>query len=86
MSNKDEQEPPFRGALLKQVLELLGQLESVGTERDSAGNRTLLFSHYAGLVLLSLFATSWGMSPQHSSLNIPGSACPPMLSEIDAGT
>ena len=51
-----DQEPPIQGArLLKRAIEQFRQLESVGVERDVAGNRKLLYSHYAGLVLLSLF-------------------------------
>src|SRR5258706_552341 len=34
---------------------LFGRLRKAGTERDTAGNRRLLYSHYASLVLLSLF-------------------------------
>ncbi|MCH7686141.1 MAG: IS4 family transposase [Planctomycetes bacterium] len=40
---------------LKRVFGLLERLAPAGTERDSAGNRTLLFSHYTGLILLGLF-------------------------------
>jgi len=40
---------------LKQVFGLLQRLSQSGTERDTAGNRKLLFSHYTGLVLLGLF-------------------------------
>ena len=54
--NIQDQEPPIQGArLLKRAIEQFRQLESVGIERDVAGNRKLLYSHYAGLVLLSLF-------------------------------
>lgn len=58
MSYSDERaaEPPVQGAkLLRQVLDHFQSLESVGTERDTADNRKLLYNHYAGLVLLSLF-------------------------------
>ena len=58
MSNQkiQEQEPPIQGArLLKRAIEQFRRLESVGVERDVSGNRKLLYSHYAGLVLLSLF-------------------------------
>jgi hypothetical protein len=34
---------------------LFRRLRQAGTERDAAGNRQLLYSHYASLVLLSLF-------------------------------
>jgi hypothetical protein len=34
---------------------LFGRLRKAGTERDTAGNRRLLYSHYASLVLLSMF-------------------------------
>jgi hypothetical protein len=40
---------------LKQIQPLLAQLASSGTERDTAGNRQLTFSFYAGLILLRLF-------------------------------
>jgi hypothetical protein len=40
---------------LKRVFALLERLAPVGCERDSAGNRELLFSHYAGLMLVGLF-------------------------------
>jgi hypothetical protein len=34
---------------------LFGHLRKAGTERDHAGNRRLLYSHYAALVLLGMF-------------------------------
>ena len=40
---------------LKRAFRLLERLAPAGTERDSAGNRKLLFSHYTGLILLGLF-------------------------------
>ena len=40
---------------LKRVFGLLERLAAAGSERDSAGNRTLLFSHHTGLILLGLF-------------------------------
>jgi IS4 transposase len=40
---------------LKKVFGLLERLAPVGCERDRAGNRELLFSQYASLVLLGLF-------------------------------
>jgi len=40
---------------LKSAFRLLERLAPAGTERDSAGNRKLLFSHYTGLILLGLF-------------------------------
>ncbi len=40
---------------LKSAFRLLERLAPAGTERDTAGNRTLLFSHYTGLILLGLF-------------------------------
>jgi hypothetical protein len=48
---------------LRRVFGLLERLEDSGCQRDVAGNRHLLFSHYAGLVLLSLF------NPTLQSLN-----------------
>jgi hypothetical protein len=40
---------------LKKVFGMLERLAPVGCERDKAGNRQLLFSHYAGLMLVGLF-------------------------------
>jgi hypothetical protein len=40
---------------LKRAFRLLERLAPAGTERDTSSNRTLLFSHYAGLVLVGLF-------------------------------
>lgn len=40
---------------LGQLYSLMERLAPAGCERDSAGNRRLLFSQYAGLVLLGLF-------------------------------
>lgn len=40
---------------LKRAFRLFDRLAEAGTERDISGNRTLLFSHYAGLVLVGLF-------------------------------
>lgn len=40
---------------LRRVFRLLERLAPAGTERDTSGNRRLLFSHYCGLVLLGLF-------------------------------
>ena len=40
---------------LKRVFRLLERVAPAGTERDASGNRTLLFSHYCGLLLLGLF-------------------------------
>ena len=39
--------------LLQRTRKLFARLSAVGTARDSAGNRTFLYSHYASLVLLS---------------------------------
>ena len=58
MGEPDDQavEGPIQGArLLRQVIDQFQSLKSVGTERDTADNRKLLYNHYAGLVLLSLF-------------------------------
>ncbi len=41
--------------MLQRVLPLLENLHSSGTERDTAGNRTLFFDDYAKLVLVYLF-------------------------------
>ena len=43
------------GQVLKRATVLFDRLRDVGTERDSAGNRHLQFSHFASLVLLSFF-------------------------------
>jgi hypothetical protein len=40
---------------LKRAFRLLDRLAPAGTERDASNNRTLLYSHYAGLVLVGLF-------------------------------
>lgn len=40
---------------LKRAFRLLDRLAPAGRERDTSSNRTLLFSHYAGLVLVGLF-------------------------------
>ena len=41
--------------LIKRAHQLFAHLHDAGTERDKAGNRTLHYSHYASLVLLSMF-------------------------------
>ena len=41
--------------IVKRANSLFARLRKVGTERDKAGNRRLLYSHYASLVLLSQF-------------------------------
>jgi hypothetical protein len=40
---------------LKQIFHLLKRLAPAGCERDTAGNRRLLYSQYASLILLGLF-------------------------------
>ena len=58
MSEQDDEslEPPVLGAkYLRRVLDQFRKLDAVGIERDTAGNRKLLYSHYAGVLLLSLF-------------------------------
>jgi hypothetical protein len=42
-------------AMLRRVFPLLARLAASGTQRDKAHNRRLLFSQYAGLVLVGLF-------------------------------
>lgn len=42
-------------AMLRRVFPLLARLAGSGTQRDKARNRRLLFSQYAGLVLIGLF-------------------------------
>ena len=41
--------------MLARILPLLDKLHDCGTERDSAGNRTLFYDDYAKLVLVYLF-------------------------------
>jgi hypothetical protein len=41
--------------VVRRAKALFARLADAGCERDAAGNRTLLYSHYASLVLLSLF-------------------------------
>lgn len=41
--------------MLRRVFPMLAALASSGTQRDRAGNRQLLFSQYAGLILVGLF-------------------------------
>lgn len=43
------------GRIVKQAVAAFDRLHDIGTERDSAGNRQLRFSHFASLVLLSFF-------------------------------
>lgn len=43
------------GQVVKRATVLFDRLRDVGTERDSAGNRDLRFSHFASLVLLTFF-------------------------------
>lgn len=42
-------------AMLRRVFPMLGVLANSGTQRDKAGNRQLLFSQYAALILVGLF-------------------------------
>ena len=62
---KDELDPATVQGVkyLRKIFGLLERLGQSGCQRDVAGNRRLLFSHYAGLVLLSLF------NPTLQSLN-----------------
>jgi hypothetical protein len=41
--------------IVKRANHLFQRIRESGTERDKAGNRTLLFSHYSSLILLSMF-------------------------------
>jgi Transposase DDE domain len=56
---KQKKKEPIKEAHRLRIVErankLFGRLSKAGTERDTAGNRELLYSHYASLVLLSLF-------------------------------
>lgn len=48
-------EPPLAYLrMLERTQGLFARLRTAGTERDSAGNRTFLYSHYASLMLLGL--------------------------------
>jgi hypothetical protein len=54
-NQKLSQYDPIEGAaFLRQVFPLLARLAPSGTERDKAKNRQLLFSQYAGLILVGL--------------------------------
>lgn len=56
MAEKDLDAASVEGVkYLKRAFRLFDRLAEAGTERDVSGNRTLLFSHYAGLVLVGLF-------------------------------
>ena len=48
--------------MLRRVFPMLAVLASSGTQRDKAGNRQLLFSQYAGLILVGLFNPILGSS------------------------
>jgi hypothetical protein len=54
---KAEQPPDgiYKLKLVARAKGLFGRLCKAGTERDTAGNRRLLYSNYAALVLLSMF-------------------------------
>ena len=54
------QRPPIgkrlRGLMyFKQLKPLFARLHRIGTERDHAGNRTLFYDQYVGLILLFFF-------------------------------
>ena len=56
MAEKDLDAASVEGVkYLKRAFRLFDRLAEAGTERDISRNRTLLFSHYAGLVLVGLF-------------------------------
>jgi hypothetical protein len=56
MAEKDLDAASVEGVkYLKRAFRLFDRLADAGTERDASGNRTLLFSHYVGLVLVGLF-------------------------------
>lgn len=53
---QDDRAVVLRGVeMLRRVFPLLTSLKQSGTQRDKAGNRKLLFNHYAALVLVGLF-------------------------------
>lgn len=54
-ASDDWDENLMGGRVLTRAAVLFERLHNVGTERDSAGNRRLRFSHFASLVLLSFF-------------------------------
>ena len=51
----DEEISVLQLRVVARANDLFGRLRKAGCERDRAGNRQLLYSHYASLVLLSLF-------------------------------
>lgn len=55
----DAEEPDSKSVqgvkYLKQIFRLMDRLAPAGCERDTAGNRRLLYSQYASLILLGLF-------------------------------
>jgi len=53
-SQLSQHEHVVGAAMLRRVFPLLSALAKSGTERDKSGNRQLLFSQYAGLVLVGL--------------------------------
>lgn len=53
-ANWSSHDPVKGAAMLRRVFPLLTRLADSGTKRDKARNRQLLFSHYAGLVLIGL--------------------------------
>ncbi len=54
-SNPMEEGSVQRLRVVARANDLFARLRDAGCERDRAGNRRLLYSHYASLVLLSLF-------------------------------
>ena len=52
---KQPLEAIYKLKLVARATGLFGRLRKAGTERDKAGNRELLYSNYAALVLLSMF-------------------------------
>ena len=50
-----EEDSVQRLRIVARANDLFARLRDAGCERDTAGNRKLLYSHYASLILLSLF-------------------------------
>jgi hypothetical protein len=59
-STEETVETVCGGWIVRRAMRLFDGLRDAGTERDTAGNRRFLFSHYAGLHLLGLLNPSLG--------------------------
>ena len=54
-AKRGENEPVQGAEMLRRIFPMLSVLAGSGTERDKARNRQLMFSQYAGLILVGLF-------------------------------